>query len=168
MTGQQVASATGPGQILGNPGSDMTSKKSSRKHSASGELFRMGVAAAVGAAAAYGIPSLWKLLPAQVISAVTGQVSMVADKVKEVKDSAVTGASRVAGQARQTASKATATSSGTAKRAASGSTGAARRTTSTARRTAKSGSGAKSGSNAKSGSGAKNGSGAKSRAQKPA
>lgn len=135
----------------------VTSKKpsknqSGRNHSAGGEVLRMSVAAAVGAAAAYGFPALWKLIPAQIINAVTGQVTKVADTVK---GTAVEGATRVAGQARKTASQAKATSSSTAKRAASGSNSAARRTTSAARRTTKSGPAAKRTSAAKSGSAAK-------------
>lgn len=132
----------------------MTSKKSSRKHSGSGEVLRMGVAAAAGAAAAYGAPALWKLLPAKMTSAVAGQVGTVADKVK---GSAVDGASRVAAQARQNASQAATASTSVAKRAASDSARAARKTTTAARKT--------TGAARKT---AKGGSGSKSRARKPA
>jgi hypothetical protein len=46
----------------------------SKTHSRSGELFRMGVAAAAGAAAAYGGRALWKNLPAIMGSSAAGQL----------------------------------------------------------------------------------------------
>lgn len=112
-----------------------------KNHSASGELFRMGIAAAVGAAAAYGGRALWKQFPAITAGSAIGQVGKVADKVKS---SAAEGASRVAGGARsrvaggarQSASKAAATSRGSAKRAPSDGASAARRTSGAAGRTA--------------------------------
>jgi len=110
----------------------------SKTHSVSGELLRMGVAAAVGAAAAYGGRALWKQLPALMASTAAGQVGRVADKVK---GGAVEGASRVAGEARQNASQAASTPRGT-KRAASSGGSAARRTTSSAHRASSGGSSA--------------------------
>ena len=69
----------------------------SKTHSVSGEMFRMGIAAAAGAAAAYGGRALWKQWPAIMASTAVGQVGKVADKVK---DGAVEGASRVSDGAR--------------------------------------------------------------------
>ena len=114
----------------------------SKTHSTSGELFRMGMAAAAGAAAAYGGRALWKQWPAIMASAAVGQVGKVADKVK---DGAVEGASRVSDGARQTATQAASTSRGAAKKTGSGGAAAAGRTAGAARRTTGAASGATSG-----------------------
>lgn len=125
----------------------------SKEHSAGGELLRMGMAAAAGAAAVYGGRALMERLPALMASAAAGQVGKVADKVKT---GAVEGASLAADKARETAAQTASASGETARKAASGTAGAARRTTSAASRTtAKSGTGTarrttKSGSTAKS------------------
>ena len=80
----------------------------SKEHSVRGELFRTGVAAAAGAAAAgaaagYAGRALWKQFPAIVAGMAAGEVGKVAGKVK---DGAVEGTPRVAGEARQNASRA--------------------------------------------------------------
>src|SRR5215831_15658140 len=106
----------------------------SKTHSVSGELLRMGMAAAAGAAAVYGGRALLKQWPAIMASAAVGQVGKVADKVK---DGAVEGASRVSEGARQSATQAastsggaaTSTARGAAKKAGSGGAAAAGRTT---------------------------------------
>lgn len=136
-------------------------RMASKTHSRSGELFRMGVAAAVGAAAAYGGRALWKQLPAIMASTAVGRVEKVADKVK---GGAVEGASRVVGGARENASRTASSSSGTAKKPASAGASAADRTTTAARRSS-SAAGRTSSAARRTSSG---GSSAKSRARKPA
>ena len=126
----------------------------SKEHSVTGELFRMGAAAAAGAAVAYGGRALWKRLPAIMASTAVGQVSQVADKVK---DGVAEGASRVADEVRQNTSEAASTARGTTKRAASEGASAARRTSSAGRQTSSAGRRTSSG-----------GSSAKSRARKSA
>lgn len=101
-----------------------------KSHSVKGELFRMGVAATAGAAAAYGGRALLKQFPAIMASAAVGQVTKVADKVK---DGVIEGASRVTGELGQNASEAVSASSATAKRAASGGASVGRRTASAAK-----------------------------------
>ncbi len=133
----------------------------SKSHSVSGELFRMGMAAAVGAAAAYGGRVLWKQWPAIMASAAVGQVGKVADKVK---DGAIEGASRVSDGTRQTATQAASTSLSAAKKAGSGGAAAAGRTTSAARRTT----GAARGTTTAKRRSSSGGSAAKSRARKSA
>jgi hypothetical protein len=139
----------------------------SKTHSVSGEMFRMGIAAAAGAAAAYGGRALWKQWPAIMASAAVGQVGKVADKVK---DGAVEGASRVSDGARQTATEAASTSRSAAKKAGSGGVAAAGRTTSAARRTTGATRGTTTAARRASsgGSATKSRSTAKSRARKPA
>lgn len=138
---------------------------SSKTHSTSGEMFRMGIAAAAGAAAAYGGRALLKQWPAIMASAAVGQVGKVADKVK---DGAVEGVSRVSDGARQTTAQAASSSRSTAKSAAkkagSGGSAAAGRTTGAARRTT----GAARGTTAAARRTSNGGSAAKSRARKPA
>lgn len=133
----------------------------SKTHSRSGEVFRMGIAAATGAAAAYGGRVLWKQLPAIMASSAVGQVKKVADTVK---DAAVEGASRVANGAQENASRAAVTSRDTAKKAASAGASAKGRTTSAAGRTSPAARRTSSATRRTSGGGSP----AKSRAKKPA